>query len=124
VQPEHKTAKKTGEPRYVVLTSEIAAMTRRLIARHPNGPIFRNRRGKKRTRNAVRIRFRNLRKKFPQLKGVVTYSLRGTFATTVLEAGVPEATAAALLGHSNTDTLHRFYSKLSSRVNHLQDAAT
>jgi integrase len=123
VLPEHKTAKKTGEPRYVVLTGEMVEMTRRLVTLHPDGPIFRNRRGKKWTRNAVRIRFRNLRKKFPQLTGVVAYSLRGTFATAALEAGVPEASVAALLGHSGTDTLHRFYSKLTKRVNHLQDAA-
>lgn len=54
---------------------------------------------------------------------MVAYTYRGSFATDALEAGVPDASVAALLGHTNTATLHRFYNQLSSRTGHLKDAA-
>jgi len=121
--PEHKTAKKTGKPRRIFLCSEALELTQGLMALRPVGPLFLNSRGKPWTRNAVRIRFRNLRKKHPQLKGIVAYTFRGSFATDALEAGVPDATVAQLLGHTNTDTLHKFYNRLSAKVDHLKDAA-
>lgn len=123
VLKRHKTAKKTGKPRLVYLSPEALAMTRELAAAHPTGPLFLNARGKPWTRNAVRIRFRRLRKKFPELKGVVAYTYRSSFATDALESGVQDATVAALLGHTNTATLHKFYARLSHRIDHLKDAA-
>lgn len=120
---KHKTAKKTGKPRVVYLCPEALDLTRSLMAKHPEGPLFLNSRGKPWTRNAIRIRFRNLRRKFPELKGIVAYTYRGSFATDALESGVPDASVAALLGHTNTNTLHRFYNRLSSRTGHLKDAA-
>jgi integrase len=119
----HKTAKKTGRPRVVYLCPEAVELTREQMARHPEGPLFVNSRGMPWTRNAVRIRFRNLRLKHPALKGVIAYTYRSSFATDALEARVPEASMAALLGHTSTATLHRFYNRLSARVGHLKDAA-
>jgi integrase len=122
--PKHKTAKKTGKPRRIYLCPEAVELTKRLMENSPeSSPLFLNSRKKPWTRNAVRIRFRRLRKKFPQLKGVVAYTYRASFATDALEQGVPDATVSALLGHTNTDTLHRFYARLGSRVEHLKDAA-
>lgn len=120
---KHKTAKKTGKPRVVYLCPEALALTRELATAHPAGPLFLNARGNPWTRNAVRIRFRRLRKRFPQLKGVVAYTYRSSFATDALEGGVPDASVAALLGHTGTATLHRFYNRLSGRVGHLKGAA-
>lgn len=121
---KHKTAKKTGRPRIVYLCPEALELTKRLLAkRDDDGPIFRNSKGKPWTRNAIRIRFRNLRKKHPELKGVIAYTYRSSFATDALEAGVPDATVASLLGHTNTATLHKFYARLSHKVEHLKDAA-
>jgi integrase/recombinase XerC len=119
----HKTVKKTGKPRVIYLPPEAVELTRELMAKHPEGPIFRNSRGNPWTRNAVRIRFRNLRTKHSELKGIVAYSYRASFATDALESGVPDATVSALLGHTTTATLHRFYNKLSGRIDHLKDAA-
>ncbi len=123
VLKKHKTAKKTGKPRLVHLCPEALTLTQELIAKNPDGPLFLNARGVAWTRNAVRIRFRRLRKKHPRLKGVVAYTYRGSFATDALEAGVPDASVAALLGHTNTATLHKFYNRLSGRTTHLKDAA-
>lgn len=120
---KHKTAKKTGKPRLVPLGPEGLELTRRLVAEHPDGPLFLNSRKKPWTRNAVRIRFRNLRTKHPELKGVIAYTYRASFATDALEGGVPDATVAALLGHTNTATLHKHYARLAGRLDHLKDAA-
>jgi integrase len=123
VLQQHKTVKKTGKPRVVHLSPEAVELTRELMARHPEGPLFRNSQGKPWTVNAVRIRFRNLREKHPELKGIVAYTYRSSFATDALEHGVPDATVAALLGHTNTDTLHKYYARLSGRLDHLKEAA-
>jgi integrase len=53
----------------------------------------------------------------------VAYTYRSSFATDALERGVPDATVSALLGHTNTETLHRFYNRLSKRINYLKGAA-
>jgi integrase len=123
VLARHKTAKTTGKPRVVYLSPDALALTRELAAARPAGPLFLNRRGKPWTRNAVRTRFMRLRDKHPALKDVVAYTYRASFATDALEGGVPDASVAALLGHTNTATLHKFYNRLSARVGHLRDAA-
>jgi integrase len=123
IMTRHKTVKKTGKPRLIHLSPEALELTRELMERHPTGPLFLSALGKPWTRNAVRIRFRRLRKKHPELKGIVAYTYRGSFATDALEAGVPDASVAALLGHTGTATLHKFYNRLSSRTGHLKDAA-
>jgi integrase len=121
---KHKTVKKIGKSRIIYLCPEALELTKKLLAKHPDdGPIFRNSRGKPWTRNAIRIRFRNLRNKHPELKGVIAYTYRSSFATDALEAGVPDATVAQLLGHTNTSTLHKFYARLSHKVEHMKDAA-
>ena len=106
---KHKTARKTGKPRVVYLPPEAVELTRELTAVNPTGPLFLNSRGKPWTRNAVRIRFRNLRKKFPELAGIVAYSYRSSFATDALESGVPTGRPAtkseSTAGRSATITL-------------------
>jgi len=54
-----------------LLTPAMVTLCTRLAKEHAEGPLFCNTRGKPWSRNAVRIRFRRLREKFPQLKGVV-----------------------------------------------------
>jgi integrase len=121
---KHKTVKKTGRPRIIYLCPEALELTKTLFAKcSDDGPIFRNSRGAPWSGNAIRIRFRNLRRKHPELKGVSAYTYRASFATDALEAGVPDASVAALLGHTNTETLHRFYARLSQKVDHLKAAA-
>lgn len=44
------------------------------------------------------------------------------FATDALSKGVPDATVAALLGHSGTAMLHKHYSHLTSQATVLRDA--
>src|SRR5262249_3515686 len=120
----HKTAKKTRKPRVVYLTPAMVELSERPIAENPEGPIFRGPRGNTPySRNAIRIRFRRLRKKLPHLAGVVAYSYRHTYCTDALVNGVGVAQVAELMGHAGTDMVTSVYSKLSDQVGHMRDAA-
>jgi integrase len=122
VLPEHKTRKKTGKPRVGYLTPSMVDLTRELLAEHPEGPLFRNSQGKPWSGNAIRCRFRNLRRKLG-LKGVVAYTYRHSYATDALEKGVGVAQVAELLGHTNADMLMQHYQHLSEKREHLRQAA-
>ena len=119
----HKTVKKTNRPRVVYLTAEVVELCRKLMERHPEGPLFRNSRGEPWSRNAIRCRFRRTRKKLGLGGGVVAYSYRHTYATSGLEAGVPVATMAELLGHTSTQMISEHYGHLDQMTGHLREAA-
>jgi integrase len=120
----HKTARKTGKPRIVYLTPSMIELTKRLMAMHPEGPLFRGPRGKRPfTRNGIRCRFRRLRKQLPHLAGVVAYTYRHSYATDALANGVPMATVAELMGHRDLKMLQDHYGHLSQKVLHLREAA-
>jgi integrase len=93
------------------------------MERHPDGPIFRNHLGKSWTRNALRCRFRRLRKEHPELSGITSYCYRHTFCTDALANGVEVAHVAELLGHTSTDMVMRHYQHLSQRVEHMRNKA-
>ena len=87
----------------------------------PDGSLLRNGLGRKWTKNGIGIAMRKARKR----AGVhaISYGYRHGYATDLLAAGVPDATVAALLGHSGTGTLHKHYSHLVSRMGVLKEAA-
>jgi len=119
VLTEHK-GDRTGRPRLIFLPPEAVALLAGLAARHPEGPLLRTRRGRPWTPKAVAWALLTLRKK---AGGKATaYGYRHTFATSALAAGVPDATVAALLGHSSTAMLHRHYSHLTSQAATMRDA--
>ncbi|MGH7602499.1 MAG: tyrosine-type recombinase/integrase [Gemmatimonadaceae bacterium] len=121
---QHKTAKRTGQPRVIYLCPEMVEMSRRLAVERPDGPLFPSRRlGRPFSKNAIRIRFRRLRKKLPHLKGVVAYAYRHSYASAALENGVGIAQVAELLGHTDTRMVSRHYAHLSQKVQHMKDAA-
>lgn len=121
----HKTRDRQAEPRprVIYLVPRMVEISRALVERHPSGPIFRNSRGKPWTRNAWRCRFRRVRVKLDLGDDVCAYGFRHGYATDALERGVPEATVAELLGHTDTKMIHRHYSKLRTRTQHLRDMA-
>jgi integrase len=120
--PKHKTRKKTGVARVVYLTPAMVELSKRLLAESKGGPLFRNRDGNPWDRCSLYSRLKTIKKKFPKLAGVVSYTFRHSFATDALENGVPDATVAELLGHKGTQTLHRHYSKLSKKIEYLRNA--
>lgn len=114
---------RTSKFRHVYLTAEMVTLTQALVEKYPSGPLFRNSRGRPWTHNAIRIRFRNLRKKLNLPAGVVATAMRHTWVTDALEAGIPIATVSELAGHRSTKMVESVYSKLSERKGHLRAAA-
>lgn len=123
VLAKHKTARKTGQPRTIFLTRRMIELSRTLTAKNPTGPLFRNTRGRRWTRNAIRCRFIRLRKKLPELKGVVCYTYRHTYATDALVNGVGVAEVAELLGHKDLAMIQEHYGHLAEKRDHLKRAA-
>jgi len=117
----HKTVRK-GKRRVLYLVPAAVELLRELAARHPAGPLFRNRIGRAWTRAAIGYGVRKARAA-AGLPGKIAYGYRHGFATDALAAGVPDAHVAELLGHSSTAMLHRHYSHLATRVKVLTDAA-
>jgi integrase len=120
---KHKTGEKTGKPRVIYLSPAMAELSKRLVAERPEGPLFPGRRGAAFTKNAIRIRFRRLRKKLPHLKGVVAYAYRHSYASAALENGVGIAQVAELLGHVDTRMVSKHYGHLGQKIAHMRDAA-
>lgn len=121
---EHKTARRTGRARVIYLTPAMVELTRRLVALYPEGSLFRGPRSKRGfTRNGVRCRFRNLREKLPQLKGVISYTARHSFATQALVNGVGIAQVAELMGHVDTSMVSEHYAHLAGNVQHMREQA-
>ena len=119
----HKTAHRTGRPRIVYLTPAMLKLSRRLIAEHPTGPLFRNSLGNPWDRHSIRLRFKRLRKKLGLPDGLVAYCFRHTFTTEGLVRGVPVAQMAELLGHTSTAMISAHYSHLSEKTAHLRSMA-
>lgn len=120
---KHKTGKKTKKPRIVVLTPVLLELTRRLVQAHPTGPLFLNTHGQPWTRNAIRCRFRRIRLKLGLGNDVVAYLYRHAFVTDALTNGVPIASVAELVGHTDTKMISEHYSKLHERREHLREMA-
>jgi integrase len=123
VLKKHKTGKKTGKPRVVYLTDAMVELTRELVAANPTGPLFLNQDRKPWTRQAIRCRFRNLRKKFPAFGHFTAYSFRRAYVTDALERGVDVAQVAELVGHTSTEMVMRFYGQLQERKRHMREMA-
>lgn len=117
---DHKTAHVTAKPRLVFLSTVALSLLRKLSAARPTGPLLLNGRGKPWTKDGIGLAMRRASKR-AGVKGIA-YGFRHGFATDALARGVPDATVAALLGHSSTTMLHRHYSHLGSRAKVLRDA--
>lgn len=122
VLAEHKTAEKTGRPRAIYLSPEALALVRDLSGKHPTGPLFRNSRDGAWSGWSV-VKAMEAARGRAGLSHAIAYGLRHSFATDALVSGVPDATVAALLGHSNTGMLHKHYSHLTAKAGVLRNAA-
>jgi integrase len=120
-----KTTRATGRMRTVYMTQRLGELTRRLMRLHPEGPLFRNADGNPWTRQAVNCRFRRKKaRKRDRLAGdVVAYTYRATWATDALANEVPDATVAELMGHRDTQMVHKHYKVLAAKKDYLREAA-
>jgi integrase len=96
VLSEHKTERK-GKKRVIYLTPQLVETTKRLAGMYPEGPLFRNSKGRPWTDSALNHWFDRFREKL-RLGAVSPYSYRHLFATQFLLKGGSMAVLAELLG--------------------------
>ncbi len=114
---EHKTDH-TGKPRLIVLSHVALELLRHQLTTYPTGYLMRNMIGTAWTKDSIANAMRDASLK----AGVkaIAYGYRHTYATDCLVRGIPDATVAALLGHSSTIQLHKHYSHIGSSIDVLK----
>lgn len=119
---EHKTAHHDGKPRLIFLSPEAVALFKSHAEKHQTGLLFRNTDGNGWNEDSIGGAMTTTRRR-AGLKHATAYGFRHSFATDALANGVPDATVAALLGHSSTGMLHKHYSHLTGQAQVLRAAA-
>ena len=109
-----KLSKGKKRQRVVYLTDVAFAITERRALKYPDGPIFRQQNGTPWDKNAVRCKFRRLKEKLG-LPELCSYTLRHSFATRMLQAGVDSHIVAKLMGHTSTRMLEQRYSHIDTK---------
>lgn len=104
---KHKTARKTGRPRRIVLSAEAEQIVRAAIGDRLEGPVFTNRRGKAWTRERLSREFRGVRNALGITTEIVLYCTRHEAATQIVRA-VGVAQAQGILGHTDIKTTQRY----------------
>lgn len=115
-----KTTRVTGKMRRIQLTGELLATCKRLATVWPEGPIFRNAKGRPWTSAAISGRLRRIRARLGYGGEVAAICFRHLFATDAMEAEVPLETIAKLMGHENANMTFGTYSHLGERTEYLR----
>jgi integrase len=108
-----KESKGKTQSRIIYLTDRAFEITRRLCEAHPAGKLFRNADGEPWTKYAINCRFHRKAKRFG--KKYCLYTLRHSFATRMLLAGVDAIIVSMWLGHKDVSTLAKVYQHLQQR---------
>jgi integrase len=120
----NKTRTKTGVAlRPVPLVPGMVELSRRLVELHPEGPIFRNARGRPWTRNAMACRFRVLRAELGMGPEATAYAIRHRYAREGLSRGLSSSELAALMGHSNPKMVDQVYGAWDQQIDRLREAS-
>lgn len=120
----NKTRRKTGrQTRTIPLNAQTLEISGRLVALHPEGPIFRNTRGNPWTRHAMACAFADIRRDLGYGPEVCAYAFRHRMATDALLGREEVATVATMMGHSGVAMVMRHYSHLADHPEHLRAAA-
>lgn len=112
-----KTTRATGKMREIRLAGESLEICRRMAEQNPDGPIFRNAKGRPWTRNAIRLRMAKLPFK------AIAYGYRHSWVTDSLVKGVAPALVAELAGHSDLGMISDHYAHLATKRAALKEAA-
>lgn len=124
VMLEHKTSRKTGRPRVVPITPQVA----RLLAHRakgrvvePTAHVFSNSAGRPWNRCSLSLRLQRARDRTGIPIEAKLYGLRHRFGTTAIVRGVDIKTLAELMGHAST-RMTEHYLHLSGQSEHLAHA--
>lgn len=99
-------------PRAIYFPTERALeIVKRLAAKYPSGPIFRNRDGQPWRKGAVADRFRRLRKHVG--RQITQYEFRHGWITRALKSGIDSHTVAKAVGHRDTRMIDTVYSHVA-----------
>lgn len=118
-----KTSRRTRKPRVVYLTKRAADIAKAAAREHPEGPIFRNRRGLPWRPNAVGSRLGKIRKKHGLPADVMPEAFRHGWVTDALVRGVPDKIVAEIAGHQSTAMIHKHYAHLARRAREIRGHA-
>ncbi|MDZ4858026.1 MAG: tyrosine-type recombinase/integrase [Candidatus Hydrogenedentes bacterium] len=130
-------------PRIVYLNAKALEITRRLMKKHPTGPLFRNSKGAAWGPFSVNNAFRRLQlamgrtklqeppqdarlaRKLAMKEGkkYCLYTLRHSWADRALKSGLDALTVAILMGHRDPSMLTKVYQHLSQSPDYLAAAA-
>ncbi|HZZ77034.1 MAG TPA: tyrosine-type recombinase/integrase [Gemmataceae bacterium] len=116
-------AKGKRAPRAIYIpTARALKIIKERMKAMPEGPIFRNYRGRPWTASAVKCRFAKLEEKLG--KRYQQYAFRHTWITQKLIAGVDSHVVAALSGHSDSSMIDRVYSHVADDHKFMLQAAS
>jgi integrase len=105
--------------RVIPLAARAYVLVKRLTAKWPEGPIFRNEDGAAWTNDAVNCAFDRFEKKLGFK--VFAYAIRHTFITDMLVAGIDPVKLAEIVGHRDLKMIHSVYQHLQLKRDHLRD---
>lgn len=118
----HKTSKKTGEARVLILVRRLVMLLQTIRERDGGtGFVFQTTRGGPWSRNAPSQKLRRLRKRAGIPDDAVLYGLRHRFATTALLRGLDLKIVATLMGHRTT-RMTEHYVHAAKAFRHLHGA--
>lgn len=117
---QHKNRKKTGKPRTIFVVPELLEMLRIRAAKHPEGFLFRSRRGNRWYNGSSMKWFKEIEKAL----GIKAwaYAWRTTYITTALIRGVPVEVVAELVGNT-PQVIYRHYSHVGKDQTAMKAAA-
>jgi integrase len=108
VLTEHKTARKTGLKRRILLSPAAEAIVVDAIGCRTEGPIFTTARGKAWLRDRLSREYRRCRNHFGISKRVVLYTARHEAASLMIDSGADISEVKVQLGHTDIGTTQRY----------------
>jgi integrase len=109
--------------RVVYLPPDALEIVERLVERHPEGKLFRNRKGTPWNRDSIRCRFLRLKREL-NMPNLTATTLRHSYAHHRLTSGQDALTVAKLMGHVDTRMVATRYGHLESNSDYMQEAAS